>query len=281
MKKLREYVLLVALLTGVVWSCVGQVLPGPGFLTKPASGAAFSPLSLSPALWLDAADAATVNTTTRVWGDKSGNSRNASGAAGEFPAYLPNGLNNLPCVSFSATNLISLPLANSVSNTFSILAVFRITGQSADFPIMFNARTSTNATAWYTHPYYQPISPLASSTSFYSARNSVRTAMGLSYANTYVYSLIENGGNAIAATDGVDRAIYTGGAAPPPTNMLLINSAASLGGGNGMNLLLQEILIYPTALTTAQRQRVEGYLAWKWGTVASLPAGHPYKTASP
>jgi hypothetical protein len=29
------------------------------------------------------------------------------------------------------------------------------------------------------------------------------------------------------------------------------------------------------------RQKLEGYLAWKWGTVATLDAGHPYKSAPP
>jgi hypothetical protein len=26
---------------------------------------------------------------------------------------------------------------------------------------------------------------------------------------------------------------------------------------------------------------VEGYLAWKWGMQADLPAGHPYKNSAP
>ena len=42
-----------------------------------------------------------------------------------------------------------------------------------------------------------------------------------------------------------------------------------------------EVIIYNTALTDTQRQLVEGYLAWKWGLQASLPAGHPYKSSAP
>jgi hypothetical protein len=37
-----------------------------------------------------------------------------------------------------------------------------------------------------------------------------------------------------------------------------------------------EILIYSKFLTHAERQRVEGYLAWKWGLTGQLPAAHPY-----
>jgi hypothetical protein len=37
------------------------------------------------------------------------------------------------------------------------------------------------------------------------------------------------------------------------------------------------MIVYVPSLSTTQRQQVEGYLAWKWGLVSSLPNGHPYK----
>jgi len=42
-----------------------------------------------------------------------------------------------------------------------------------------------------------------------------------------------------------------------------------------------EILIYNHYLTDSERQKVEGYLAWKWGLQGSLPAGHPYLSFPP
>ena len=42
-----------------------------------------------------------------------------------------------------------------------------------------------------------------------------------------------------------------------------------------------EVLIYNNALATLDRQKMEGYLAWKWGTNTSLPTNHPYYVASP
>jgi hypothetical protein len=50
---------------------------------------------------------------------------------------------------------------------------------------------------------------------------------------------------------------------------------------NGNVSYLQEHLVFTRVLTNAERQRVEGYLAWKWGTTAKLPADHPYKSAAP
>ena len=46
--------------------------------------------------------------------------------------------------------------------------------------------------------------------------------------------------------------------------------------GAGFIGSISEIILYNSALSTAQRQQVEGYLAWKWGLRSNLPAGHPY-----
>lgn len=45
--------------------------------------------------------------------------------------------------------------------------------------------------------------------------------------------------------------------------------------------LLGEVVIVQALLSTADIQKVEGYLAHKWGTEGALPAGHPYKATAP
>lgn len=42
-----------------------------------------------------------------------------------------------------------------------------------------------------------------------------------------------------------------------------------------------EILTFKEAMSTANRQKVEGYLAHKWGLAGKLPADHPYKLMLP
>ena len=45
---------------------------------------------------------------------------------------------------------------------------------------------------------------------------------------------------------------------------------------------MSSAIIYNTLLADADRQKVEGYLAWKWcGGGSILPNGHPYQTMSP
>jgi hypothetical protein len=45
--------------------------------------------------------------------------------------------------------------------------------------------------------------------------------------------------------------------------------------------LFGEIVITSGLLTTDERNKIQGYLAWKWGLVGNLPIGHPYKDAAP
>jgi hypothetical protein len=65
------------------------------------------------------------------------------------------------------------------------------------------------------------------------------------------------------------------------------------GSGNGIRIgnrgtnnqgwpgIIAEILIYSGNLALGDRQRVEGYLAAKWGLRGNLPASHPFKAVSP
>lgn len=69
-----------------------------------------------------------------------------------------------------------------------------------------------------------------------------------------------------------------GGGARPD----LLFGCGSLTGAGSMPLEVAEVLAYDvTALSAADQQKVEGYLAWKWGQTALLPAAHPYKDAAP
>lgn len=42
-----------------------------------------------------------------------------------------------------------------------------------------------------------------------------------------------------------------------------------------------EVLVYRAVLSDAERQKVEGYLAWKWGVQSQLPYDHPYARSFP
>jgi len=61
-----------------------------------------------------------------------------------------------------------------------------------------------------------------------------------------------------------------------PMKDLAINGYSNQFG----NSQIAEIIFFNTNLSTYQRQSIEGYLAWKWGLQATLPAAHPYSTTN-
>jgi hypothetical protein len=44
---------------------------------------------------------------------------------------------------------------------------------------------------------------------------------------------------------------------------------------------LAELLMFSIPLHDSERQKVEGYIAWKFNLTSLLPIGHPYKTSQP
>ncbi len=68
------------------------------------------------------------------------------------------------------------------------------------------------------------------------------------------------------------------------TDEFSIGGLASTGGINGDTKFagkVAEVLVYAGTLTTEDRQKIEGHLAWEWGIAANLAAGHPYRSAPP
>jgi hypothetical protein len=63
----------------------------------------------------------------------------------------------------------------------------------------------------------------------------------------------------------------------------LIPKAPTLAFSVGLNGsgVLREVIVASSYLADSVGQQIEGYLAWKWGLAASLPAGHPYKSSPP
>ena len=55
----------------------------------------------------------------------------------------------------------------------------------------------------------------------------------------------------------------------------------SSNGGWQWTGYFSEVIIFNTALSVANQQKVEGYLAWKWNLASSLPSSHPFKLFPP
>jgi hypothetical protein len=82
-----------------------------GIIASGVTSSAFSPLDLSPALWLDASDTATITASSGAvsqWDDKSGNARHAVQATGSLqPTTGADTQNSLNVLTFAADLMTS------------------------------------------------------------------------------------------------------------------------------------------------------------------------------
>jgi hypothetical protein len=271
----------------------------------------WNPSMISTALWLDAADATTVTTVSGAvsqWNDKSGNGRNATqGTAGNRPVYQASAQNGLNAVRFTAASSHSLSAGTTSTwdflhdgNSSSVFIVARVRS-TGDNPNAIHCYLSTGAAATSSRGYSIAYDDTASdsknnalhikvargSTAFSVSDN---TNDKITPGTYHILSSYVDADNATAGNRSANR--IDGSAAfgsnvstyPPSTNNS--NYALTLGRDLRENTLdftgdICEVLIFNTQPDTLDRQKLEGYLANKWGLTANLPADHPYKTVGP
>ena len=228
-------------------------------------------------LWLDAADRSTLtmNDQLRVtqWRDKSGLGNHGSNVG---TIQLTSRIGGLPAMTYpgTASTYFTGTLVNS-GTTLTAFSVFLMNSSSYTVArILSLARPGAN--------------------DFNSALNTAaiqRNAGNFSaYRNgTTLGSITATFGSAVQVAslyNGTNHTIYLNGTAGTSVNTSgsFGYSNYEVGGSFGeenlvpLNGSIGEVLTYNRALSTTERQQIEGYLAWKWGLQGSLAANHPYKS---
>jgi len=247
-------------------------------LTQPTGGGGWSPGRLGPdrlAQWYDANDAASVQvvgeTITQI-DDKSGNDRHIVQANGFIAPewanpgaqYLEGGNNVLATAGNS-------PIIGSTERHVFV-AVDRQT--TAGGPVFY----------WGAQSNGQAFGLTLNST------GNDLTGYGwgpgdLSFgASSALGSRLAYLGHVAGITYGSQN-----GALTPSSVSVNLNTAASpfyLGarptGLTGfIQALFREVVVVTGALSLAERQTIEGYMAWNNGLQTLLPSGHPYKSTRP
>ena len=232
-------------------------------------------------LWLDASDTSTFTQPVSQWTDKSGQGNHATQTtAANQPAYSDKR------VSFNGTSTI-LPLTtpNFIANrNFTFFVVERRTS-TKNFNLFLGG--SGNAPNSNLHVGYNNAHganrPFVG---FFSNDLTTGTSVGSTLGITRIFkfnltptgrSIVLDGTSNVSDSSSAKLVSYTGGS---------IGASSTLGYYEGD---IFEVICYtsitgaaaPAATTAAQDERVEGYLAWKWGLTGKLPATHPFKTTHP
>lgn len=246
--------------------------------------APWTPANITTALWLDAEDNATVfsdagttqavagTSTVQQWNDKSGNARNFSqSTAATRPSYTSAGLNGKNILTFASKAMRSALDALSLST----LAVFAVASNSQDSSVLFGipqAATSHN------DPFFRFCIFRTGAPAVNIRINGTAATGGNFGSGSNIYSL--DSSNAQARVNGTVAVTGTSATLTYP-NSVPFALGENGGGFERMNGTFAEVVAVSSAPSTDTRERIEGYLAHKWGLTAGLPAGHPYKTTAP
>ncbi len=196
--------------------------------------------------------------------DKSGNGKDATQpTAASQPTYLRNNLNNLPCASFLTTATVM----GGVSGTYQTITAVR-KQVSGGYRTLFASAANTDYSLRSTGggaASYGDASPF--NTNDWANGATPAPAMWINGTNTVSFTLNQPH---IIATYGSSAV----------TNTYSLSSTFMTRGMTGGDYVC-EFIITNNQISTTDRQKAEGYLAWKWGIQSSLPAPHPYKAAPP
>lgn len=222
-----------------------------------SGGADWTPAALgsSLALWLDASDPSTILSLDTVnvvaWSDKSPSSLGiGQETETDQPNYSETGLNGRPTIVFSGTEWFE-PVSLALPS-FSVMMVESTSQNSAAsyYPIGFTAGAtgiSVGGTA-----SSQKVDLFNGTTSLLTPQNSVLNAPAIVFAGS----------------GGAGRQVSINGNTPTTDASSQSVSQVSIGRRGDASApffgAISEIVMTNNLLSTAARQRLEGYLAWKW-----------------
>jgi hypothetical protein len=238
-------------------------------------GRLWSPALLRPALWLDAADLSTISIATdgvEQWRDKSGNAVHATQAtSAQRLTYDATGFNGLPCLSAAGANVMVLP---TLPLTSGGVVFYGFSVNDTGYGVVAN-----NSGHWDRFG--------GDGRSYPGLLRSVRLeALALSMPTTgrHIMCYIANPASEYTIRRNGAQ-IHTSGSFTFENNIAGLgaghNIAAAGTGGTALIGSIVEIAVVPGIMSLADIQRVEGYLANKWGLDANLPANHPFRNRPP
>lgn len=261
----------------------------------------WNPSMIQTALWLDAADSSTVTTVSGAvsqWNDKSGNARHATqGTASRRPLYSTAFLNSKAVISFDGSDdilgLTDRTLGQDVGALSYSLVVIPNQPATTDYRAVLdlNNNPGSDRASIYFRSSTVEAGGRRLDADLYQFHQS-----GSVTANACITSVIFNYSSATLAAgfNGSSLSFRPGGFQTSGSTSNTNSTFISIGGTHNSTVdaftastngacdcRIAEIVVLQSAPADSVRQRVEGYLAHKWGLTANLPAGHPYKTVGP
>jgi hypothetical protein len=249
----------------------------------------WTPAKIATAVWLDANDSATITLNGSVvsqWNDKSGNGNNAAQSDNaKRPTYNATLLNSQGGLVYDGSN-DCLQIPNLTLSTFvSVFAVVKQLNTGKAFWFEHSAQADTQEGFYFSgYDFYTTYLRRSGVNTFASAASAWPGTADEVFSLVFRSSPPSAGQSPIVFKSGTAVSLSYGTITTPANTN--VTATLNIGARNNgavvpMNANLHEFIICNTDLDTDTRQKMEGYLAWKWGLQGNLPAGHPYKNARP
>ena len=242
--------------------------------------AGWNPSEIPTVFWYDPSDASTITTSgstvTQVT-DKSGNgytlSVTTAGKTGPtIGTRTLNGLNifeyapTIPNNQILENNSFSYNQATTPLNIMMIVRCDNEAISDQDFLLSGTESTTTRIAVRRTSDDRMQI---------FSGTSSIQTSSGS--ANEGVDLLVNSRVNSTTSQIRIDGTTLASGDVGT-----ISFSSLNIGGNENEDQGVEGYIAETVAFADNSKTEImEGYLAWKWGLVANLPAGHPYKNNRP
>lgn len=231
-------------------------------------------------LWLDGADAGAASmtlsgTTVTTWYDKSGNGNNTTSYTGT-PTITAAAINGIRAVYFNGSSYLQGAMTGSGTTQTIFVVGIESSGAAGNAGLVCagksgildwndvssfaitNGGGASNPIVLATRTVNSQLLPVTYTTPF---------LISITFDGTYVNSTFNGAveGTAIAVSGTFSYTNYS------------IGTRAGSTGPGAANWLgyIGEVIIYQNNLSITERQRVEGYLGWKWGINTALPGTLP------
>lgn len=253
----------------------------------------FTPASLSGlSLWLDAADTSTIGfssgSNVGSWTDKAAGivSQYSTSIGSVNPPVYGSKINGSNAILFDQTLLPVNVTQNTSTRTYFFVVNIQngytnnvggliwpttvvntyVRGGAISFDNTGTITFANQNVANLLYLQYSQNSPMVLSATFNSGSTGMWNTGGGTTTSTGQSS------TAFGSNGSTDNSFTIGGTSGNMTPLV---------AGYFGKFILGEMLVYNSALTTAQRQQVEGYLAWKWGLRNNLPLNFNRTIQSP
>lgn len=249
---------------------LGNAVPLPVNYWKPTDAT-----SGTVNLWLDAADSNTISlsgTYVTEWRDKSSVANNAISQYGEEPVFTNvDGLNAIRFTGSKRLFSTNKFTARDFRNVF-IVAKYELQNvfySATGYVALFEAAVtggSSNGNCFFANS----VSQAFTGTSFLG---------GAFYLNGTQISPDTNGRTVLPQLNTALGIISSSSSSAVSVGGYALGSLREIS--SPWDGVICEVVSYGSTLTTTERQKIEGYLAWKWNIVSLLPSDHPYKSTRP